>query len=158
MNSRRMNSDYGHQTINCRLINMFYDNVGGEILDLVLERLKGNCRARVVICGAISQYNTSAASSGRVSGPGAYLKLAERGASMHGFTVMQYMMNPFTTIYAMIILTWGFFRGWLKMPEHVERGIETFPKAMVKMFEGGHIGKLMVDVSGITDAESKKHE
>jgi NADPH-dependent curcumin reductase CurA len=62
-------------------VNVFFDNVGGELLDIVLDKLAP--KARVVICGAISQYEDLSA----VRGPSLYLRLAERNASMRGFTV-----------------------------------------------------------------------
>ena len=65
-------------------INVFFDNVGGDVLDAALDNIaKG---ARVVICGAISQYNDME----NVTGPRLYLRIPERNASMIGFTVDQY--------------------------------------------------------------------
>lgn len=116
-------------------INVFFDNVGGEILNAVLDRIaKG---ARVVICGAISQYNDMA----HVTGPSLYLRLAERNSSMRGFTVDNFMAD-FPEMEANL-------SGWLKdgslnLPEQIEEGIESFPKALCMLFNGGHTGKLLV--------------
>ena len=92
-------------------VNLFFDSVGGELLDLVLDRLA--MAARVVICGAISQYNHLE----NVTGPSLYLRVAERNSSMRGFTV-DYYMSEFPKMESDI-------SGWLndgslKMPEQVE--------------------------------------
>jgi NADPH-dependent curcumin reductase CurA len=116
-------------------VNLFFDSVGGELLDLVLDRLA--MAARVVICGAISQYNHLE----NVTGPSLYLRVAERNSSMRGFTV-DYYMSEFPKMESDI-------SGWLndgslKMPEQVEEGIDNFPKALCMLFNGGHTGKLLV--------------
>eukprot|EP00527_Entomoneis_sp_CCMP2396_P006068 CAMPEP_0198141708 /NCGR_PEP_ID=MMETSP1443-20131203/4656_1 /TAXON_ID=186043 /ORGANISM="Entomoneis sp., Strain CCMP2396" /LENGTH=375 /DNA_ID=CAMNT_0043804527 /DNA_START=35 /DNA_END=1162 /DNA_ORIENTATION=+ len=121
-------------------IDFVYDNVGGEILDALLYRI--NPKARVVICGAISQYSGNL-NNGKVQGPSNYLKLAERGAEMKGFNVMQYMYRLPFSIFGMF---WLYMRGKVNMKEHIEQGIESFPMAMSKMFVGGHVGKLMVNL------------
>jgi len=114
---------------------VFFDNVGGEILDVVLLQI--NERARVVICGAVSQYERT----GDVRGPSNYLKIPEKNASMLGFTVMRFA-EDYAEIQAAI--TEWVLAGKLKLPEQVEEGIEQFPKALTMLFSGGHMGKLMV--------------
>lgn len=121
-------------------IDFYFDTVGGELLDEVLRRLNRN--ARVIICGASSQYNGNL-NVGLVRGPSEYLKLAEKGAQMIGFNVMFYLHR---VPGAMLHILWLMFRGKIFMPEQIEKGIESFPAAMVKMFTGGHIGKLLIDV------------
>jgi NADPH-dependent curcumin reductase CurA len=116
-------------------VNVFFDNVGGELLDTVLDQIAMG--ARVVICGAISQYNDLAS----VRGPNLYLRLAERNASMRGFTVDHYA-GEFATM-EQNIAAW-MNEGTLKLPEHIEQGIEQFPKALVMLLSGGHMGKLLV--------------
>lgn len=120
-------------------IDVFFDNVGGAILDDVLWRIRQ--RARVVICGAISQYSSMDA----VSGPSNYLKLAERYSRMEGFTVLH-----FADRFAESAAALGAWleSGQLVVREHVERGIERFPVALDTLMTGGHTGKLLVDVSG----------
>ena len=122
-------------------VDFFFDNAGGEALDAVLNRLRP--KARVIICGAASQYSGKL-NVGKVDGPSAYLKLAERGASMHGYNVMQYMGK---VPKALAHLWWLLLRGKISMREQVEAGVASFGPALVKMFTGGHIGKLLVDVS-----------
>lgn len=116
-------------------VNVFFDNVGGEILDIVLDQIAQG--ARVVICGAISQYNHME----EVRGPRLYLRIPERNASMLGFTVDRFAAD-FPQMEA-DISQW-MAEGKLKMPEHVVEGIEQFPKALTMLFTGGHMGKLLV--------------
>ena len=116
-------------------VNVFFDNVGGELLDTVLDQIAPG--ARVVICGAISQYNDMTT----VRGPNLYLRIAERNASMRGFTVDHYMAD-FPTMEENIA-KW-IATGELKMPEHIVEGIDQFPKALTMLFTGEHMGKLLV--------------
>lgn len=116
-------------------VDVFFDNVGGELLDHVLDQIAKS--ARVVICGAISQYNDMSA----VQGPNSYLKIAERNASMLGFTV-DHFMNDFPKMEA--DLAGWIASGELRMPEHIVEGIDQFPKALTMLFTGQHMGKLMV--------------
>lgn len=133
-------------------IDFFFDNVGGELLDAVLCRL--NFGARVVICGAVSQYNTDALARGAVRGPREYLKLAERGASMHGFVVTQYCLKPWTFLRALADLTYAHVMGQVTVTETVHVGLQAFPEALSKLFTGQALGKMLVDVSA-TATEAK---
>lgn len=115
-------------------VNLFFDNVGGTILDAVLDNIAPE--ARVVICGAMSQYPRL----DQVTGPTRYLKLAERNASMRGFTV-----DYWTSAHPQAEAEIG---GWLaegrfRLREEVLEGIERFPEAMLLLY-AGHVGKLMV--------------
>ncbi|KAL3912387.1 MAG: hypothetical protein SGPRY_008353 [Prymnesium sp.] len=123
-------------------IDFFFDTEGGEILDDVLLRIREG--GRVVICGASSQYNTT--TKGREArGSINYVRLVERGALMVGYNVMSYLHEiPFAVVH----LLWLKFRKKIFLTEHVELSMTSFAKAMVKMFTGGHIGKLLIDVSG----------
>ncbi len=116
-------------------IDVYFDNVGGELLDTVLERIAPE--ARVVICGAISQYHHL----DDVRGPKLYLRLAERNATMGGFTVDHY---PQTFAAASAELALWAKQGKLRLPEHVIKGIDGFPQALITLFNGGHTGKLLV--------------
>jgi len=124
-------------------IDFVYDNVGGETLDLLLEKINPN--GRVVICGAISQYSGNLNSkTKKVRGPSNYLKLAERGAEMRGFNVIQHIAKlPFMLV-GMFYL-WA--RGKVKMTEHIETGLEQFPYALQKLFTGETIGKTLVRIN-----------
>lgn len=121
-------------------VDFIYDNVGGSILDNLLNKI--NPHGRVVICGAVSQYSGNLNKS-KVEGPGNYLKLAERGAMMKGFNVMQYMSKK---VFMVVGMFWMHMRGKVFMEEQVEDGIESFPLALNKLFTGGHIGKMLVNV------------
>jgi NADPH-dependent curcumin reductase CurA len=134
--------DYRSEDVGARLdalapsgVNVFFDNVGGELLDTVLDRIATG--ARVVICGAISQY----AHLADVRGPRLYLRLAERNARMAGFTVDHYAAR-FGDARARLVEWMG--AGRVTLPEHVEHGIERFPAALAMLFTGGHVGKLLV--------------
>ena len=131
-------------------IDFIFDNVGGQILDDLL--LKINPNARVVICGAISQYSGKL-NKGLVQGPSNYLKLAERGATMKGFNVMQYM---YKIIFAIFGMYWLHLRGKVNMNEHIEEGVESFPKALDHLFTGMSIGKCLVAVK--SRSGSKKQD
>jgi NADPH-dependent curcumin reductase CurA len=117
-------------------LNVFFDNVGGSILDAALDNI--TMGARVVICGAISQY----ANLDAVTGPALYLRLAERNSSMRGFTV-DYYSEQFPQMEA-DLSSWS-QQGLVQLPEHIEKGLENFPKALSMLFSGGHQGKLIVE-------------
>jgi NADPH-dependent curcumin reductase CurA len=134
--------DYKGEDVAARLkvlapdgVDVFFDNVGGELLDIALDNIRE--RGRVVICGAISQYNDQQ----HVRGPSLYLRLAERYARMEGFTVMH-----FAARYGEAFAQLGQWaaEGRLKMPEQVEHGIDAFPDALRKLFLGGNTGKMLV--------------
>ncbi|MEN3975257.1 NADP-dependent oxidoreductase [Emcibacter sp. SYSU 3D8] len=134
--------DYKGEDVDARLkelapdgIDVFFDNVGGEILDIALDNIRE--RGRVVICGAISQYNDQQ----HVRGPSLYLRLAERYARMEGFTVMHFTAQ-FPEAYAQ--LGQWLAEGKLKMPEQVVHGIDAFPAALRSLFVGGNTGKMLV--------------
>ena len=116
-------------------MNIFYDNVGGPVLDAVLDHLA--MRARVVICGAISQYNDM----DNVIGPSLYLRLAERQSRMEGFA---YFHFPENIDEAAAELTDWLADGSLIVSEQILEGIERYPEALEFMFRGGNIGKLLV--------------
>ncbi|MEM6709042.1 MAG: NADP-dependent oxidoreductase [Pseudomonadota bacterium] len=116
-------------------IDVFFDNVGGELLDLVLDRLNQN--ARVIICGAISQYDDLT----NVRGPKLYLRIAERNSTMRGFTVDRYAEHfPQATAELSAL----YLDGKLTLPEHVVSGIDQFPDALNTLLTGGHRGKMLV--------------
>jgi NADPH-dependent curcumin reductase CurA len=116
-------------------VNLFFDNVGGELLDTVLDQLASG--ARVVICGAISQYQHLS----DVRGPKLYLRLAERNSSMRGFTVDHYAGVHEEAGAQLAAWLQG---GELHLREHIIEGIDRFPEALDVLFSGGHIGKLLV--------------
>ncbi|WP_421837815.1 NADP-dependent oxidoreductase [Novosphingobium sp.] len=117
-------------------IDVFFDNVGGEILDVALANL-APADARIAICGAISQYSDL----GNVRGPKNYLKLAERNATMRGFVVTHHAARfPEAKAEIAALLQ----EGKLDLPEHVVEGIDHFAEALLLLFAGGHTGNLLV--------------
>jgi hypothetical protein len=118
-------------------VDVYFDNVGGALLDVVLDQIK--LRARVVICGAISQY--SADMSRGVRGPSLYLRLAERQSRMEGFAVSHF---PETYAEAEATLAGWLRDGRIRLPEHVVSGLESFGAALATLFTGGHSGKLLL--------------
>ncbi len=136
--------DYQHEDVAARLrelapdgVDVFFDNVGGELLDVVLDQLA--MRARVVVCGAISQYERT----GDVRGPNMYLRLAERQSRMEGFAVFHF---PECFDEASAELAGWLVDGSLSMREELLDGIERFPEALRMMFTGANLGKLLVRV------------
>ena len=117
-------------------IDVYFDNVGGEILDACLAMIR--MKARIVICGAISQYNNT---EGMV-GPKNYLSLLVNRARMEGMVVFDYAPRYMEAVVAM--------GGWLKegkmkSKEHiVEGGVEDFLPTLMMLFTGDKIGKLIL--------------
>ena len=119
-------------------VDVYFDNVGGEILDDVLARLARG--ARIVICGASSQYNNTTP----VQGPKNYLSLLVHRARMEGMVVFDYA-DRFPVAVTELA---GYLKdGRMKSREDVVRGLETFPEALVKLFTGGNFGKLVLQVA-----------
>jgi NADPH-dependent curcumin reductase CurA len=116
-------------------VNVYFDNVGGEILDDVLTCLARG--ARIVICGAVSQYNET-----QVRGPANYMMLLVARASMTGFLVFD-----FADRYPEAIAE---LTGWYRAGRLVSRetlvtgGVEDFPETLLKLFEGANTGKLIL--------------
>ena len=120
-------------------VDVYFDNVGGEILDIVLTRLARG--ARVVICGAISQYN-----EGKMRGPSNYMALLVYRARMQGFVVFDYAAGYRDAAKELA--------GWLgegkivSKEDVVDGGVKAFPEALLKLFRGENIGKLCLKVAG----------
>jgi NADPH-dependent curcumin reductase CurA len=118
-------------------IHIYFDNVGGDILNAALAQLARG--ARVVLCGAISQYN-----AGVVKGPSNYLSLLINRARMEGFIVFDYAARYGEALRAMG--AW-YKAGKLKSRESVVEGFDTFPEALLKLFKGENTGKLVLKVA-----------
>jgi hypothetical protein len=119
-------------------IDVYFDNVGGDILDAALARLARN--ARVVICGAISQYNATAP----MKGPSNYMSLLVNRASMTGFLVFDFAARYGEAVREMA--------GWiaagkLKSRQDIVVGFDTFPETLLKLFTGENAGKLILQVA-----------
>ena len=119
-------------------IDIYFDNVGGEILDAALTRLARG--ARVIICGAISQYNAT----GELKGPSNYLSLLVNSATMTGFVVSNYYSRYGEAAAEMA--------GWLSSGKLLSRedivtGIENFPAALLRLFSGENNGKQVLQIA-----------
>jgi hypothetical protein len=119
-------------------IDVYFDNVGGEILDLALGRLA--MHGRIVICGAISQYNNKTA----IKGPSNYLSLLVNRGTMRGMVVFDYAKDYQKA--AMQMGQW-MMQGKLKSKEDVYEGIENFHETFLRLFSGEKLGKLVLKVS-----------
>ena len=119
-------------------VDVYFDNVGGDVLDAVLTRIGRG--ARIVICGAISQYNNE----GAVQGPANYLSLLVNRARMEGMVVFDYTAR-FPQAVAEIA---GYLKdGRLKSREDVAVGLENFPDVLLRLFRGENFGKLVLQVA-----------
>jgi NADPH-dependent curcumin reductase CurA len=119
-------------------IDVYFDNVGGEILDDVLARLA--MRARIVICGAISQYNNTTP----IKGPQNYMSLLVHRARMEGMVVFDYADRYHVAIKEMS--KW-MQEGTFKTREDIVQGLDKFPEALLMLFEGKNFGKLILQVA-----------
>jgi len=136
--------DYKSENVAARLrelapdgIDLYFDNVGGEILDACLGQLA--LRGRIVLCGAISGYNDRASARGPVN----YSNLITKRGRMQGFIILDYL-DRFPEAQADIA-------GWLstgeiKSAEHIVAGLENAPEALNLLFTGGNTGKVIVEV------------
>ena len=137
--------DYKHEDLGDALkqhcpkgIDVYFDNVGGDILNAALLRL--TMHARIVICGAISQYNNTKP----VKGPSNYLSLLVNRASMKGMVVFDYASRYAEAAKEMA----GWMQqGKLKTREDIVEGLETFPETLLKLFKGENTGKLVLKVA-----------
>ncbi|RSK26591.1 NADP-dependent oxidoreductase [Bacillus sp. HMF5848] len=119
-------------------VDVYFDNVGGEISDAVLSKL--NRFARVPVCGAISSYNLEKIDVG----PRVQTTLIKKSALMQGFTVGNYAKRfPEGAIQ----LGQWLQEGKLTYRETIREGFENIPNAFLDLFKGNNIGKLLVKVS-----------
>jgi len=136
--------DYKNENVRAALrthapdrVDVFFDNVGGEILDAVLARLARG--ARIVICGGVSQYNAE-----QVRGPSNYLALIAARGTMIGMVIFDYA-DRFPQATAELA-------GWLRDGRIVSRehivpgGVEAFPQTLLSLFAGENVGKLVLAV------------
>jgi NADPH-dependent curcumin reductase CurA len=136
--------DYKGEDVAARLrelapdgIDLYFDNVGGEILDACLGQLA--LRGRVVLCGAISGYNDR----GDVRGPANYRNLIIRRGRMEGFIILDYL-DRFPQ--AQAEMAGWLASGQIQAAEHIVEGLERAPEALNMLFTGGNTGKVIVQV------------
>jgi NADPH-dependent curcumin reductase CurA len=119
-------------------VDVYFDNVGGDILDAVLTQLARG--ARIVLSGAISQYNNTTP----IKGPSNYLSLLVNRATMKGMLVLDYADRYGEAAREMV----GWMKaGQLKSREDIVEGFETFPETLLKLFKGENTGKLVLKVA-----------
>jgi NADPH-dependent curcumin reductase CurA len=137
--------DYKSEDIGARLkelcpkrIDVFFDNVGGEILDAALARLA--LRGRVVLCGAISRYNDATLAPG----PKNYVNLVVQRGRMEGFLVLDYLARAGEATTA---LAQWLREGKLKDRVDVQHGLENAPAALLRLFKGENDGKQLIQIA-----------
>ena len=116
-------------------IDIYFDNVGGETLDAALMQI--NRRARIIVCGGISQYGDMTTATG----PANYLQLISKSATMTGFTMLDYMHR---IPEALTDLSAWVEDGSLRHRQHILEGIESFPEGLRMLFRGENHGKLLI--------------
>jgi NADPH-dependent curcumin reductase len=136
--------DYKNEHVATRLhescpdgIDLYFDNVGGEILNACLGRLA--MRGRVVLCGAISGYNDRE----KATGPVNYVNLLIRRGRMEGFIILDYV-DRFPA--AQAEMAGWLAQGKVKSSEHIVAGLEQAPEALNLLFTGGNTGKVIVEL------------
>ncbi|MFL6606562.1 MAG: NADP-dependent oxidoreductase [Steroidobacteraceae bacterium] len=118
-------------------VNLIFENVGGDILDAGLMNLAP--KARVILCGLISEYNSD---SGKLGARNLWQVIVKR-ATLHGFLIMDYVAR--FPEGAAEIARW-IAAGQLRVDEHVEYGLENAYPAFMKLFSGGNEGKLVLQI------------
>ncbi|CAB4385131.1 unnamed protein product [Rhizophagus irregularis] len=118
-------------------IDIYFDNVGGDILDHCLKRIAKN--GRIVLCGAISQYNEK-----QPKGPAFYTALITQRAKMEGFIIFDYAQKFPIAIKDMA--KW-LQEGKIKRKEYIIDGLENAPNGLLKLFNGYNTGKMLVKVN-----------
>jgi NADPH-dependent curcumin reductase CurA len=118
-------------------VDVYFDNVGGEILDAVLSNIA--MYARIVVCGAISQYNAMERPIGIVNTP----MLIMRRGRMQGFIVFDFASRYAEAQMALATMV---LEGTLVHQEHLVVGLEHAPEALNLLFTGGNHGKTLVVV------------
>jgi NADPH-dependent curcumin reductase CurA len=136
--------DYKSEDIGARLselcpdgIDVFFDNVGGEVLDLVLARIARN--ARIVICGAISAYNLEE----RPPGPRNYYRIVAQRGRMQGFVVLDYFARFEEA--AADLGAWV-ADGKIAWRVDIQKGFENAPKTLLRLYSGANSGKQLLEL------------
>jgi NADPH-dependent curcumin reductase CurA len=133
--------DYRSEKVSARLrelcpkgLDVFFDNVGGDILEAALANLARH--ARVVLCGAISNYNAD-----EPRGPRNYMNLLVRRSRMEGFVVFDFFPRADEAMAELVPLV---AEGKIRYREDVREGLESAPDALLDLYSGGNRGKLLV--------------
>jgi len=137
--------DYKHEDVTARLaqlcpagINVFYDNVGGEILQAAIENIADF--GRIVLCGSISGYNDATPKPG----PSNMFHLITRRVRMQGFIVIDYLPRMQDAITDLV--TWV-FDGKIRYCDDVQQGFDNIPATLFRLFKGENIGKQLLQLA-----------
>jgi NADPH-dependent curcumin reductase CurA len=118
-------------------LDVFFDNVGGDVLEAALANLA--MHARVILCGSISNYNAE-----QPVGPRNYMNLLVRRSRMEGFVVFDYFSRNDEAMAELVPLVAA---GKIRYREDLRDGLETAPAALVDLYTGGNRGKLLVKIA-----------
>ena len=137
--------DYKNENVDRRIgetcpnkVDVYFDNVGGNILEAALNHI--NMKARVVLCGGISAYNATEP----VPGPSNLMNLVVMRARMEGFIILDYMDKASIAV--------GELLGWvkedkLKFQIDLQEGFENIPDTLNRLFTGKNIGKQLLKIA-----------
>lgn len=119
-------------------VDVYFDNVGGEILEAALNHI--NMRARIVLCGGISAYNATEP----VPGPTNLMNLVIMRARMEGFIIIDYMDRAQVAVEELM--------GWIEsgdlvFQEDIQEGFENIPETLTRLFTGKNIGKQLLKIA-----------
>ncbi len=137
--------DYKNEDVDARIgetcpnkVDIFFDNVGGDILEAALNHI--NMNARVVLCGGISGYNATAP----IPGPTNLMNLVIMRARMEGFIVIDYMHRAGEAVQELL----GWIQaGDLKYQVDVQEGFENIPNTLTRLFTGQNLGKQLLKIA-----------
>jgi NADPH-dependent curcumin reductase CurA len=137
--------DYKNEDVAARLrvlcpagIDVYFDNVGGDILDIALAQLA--MHGRVVLCGAIATYNDAELRPG----PKHYLNLLLKRGRMEGFLVLDYLPRAAEAVMQL----WQWVQaGEIKDRVDVMHGLENAPRALIRLFTGENQGKQLLRIA-----------
>ena len=122
----------------CPKFDVFFDNVGGDILEAALDHM--NMKARIVLCGGISGYNATEP----VPGPANLMNLITLRARMEGFIILDYMAQAGTAISD--LLGW-IAAGDLKYQIDMQEGFDNIPDTLQRLFTGQNLGKQLLKIA-----------
>ncbi|NKC01568.1 MAG: zinc-binding dehydrogenase [Pseudomonadales bacterium] len=137
--------DYKNEQVDARIgetcpnkVDVFFDNVGGNILEAALNHI--NMHARVVLCGGISGYNAT----DPIPGPANLMNLVIMRARMEGFIVIDYMDRAALAVQELVGWIEG---GELKYQVDLQTGFENIPSTLTRLFTGQNIGKQLLKIA-----------
>ena len=137
--------DYKNENVDARIaetfpnkVDIFFDNVGGDILEAALNHI--NMNARVILCGGISSYNATEP----VPGPANLMNLVIMRARMEGFIVIDYMHRAAEAVTELM----GWIQvGQLKYQVDIQEGFENIPDTLNRLFTGQNLGKQLLKIA-----------